>query len=398
MSKPVRLAAVLNHGDSLQQWERAGLFRVQTALLREFQEQGMEISIVSFGGPEDLAYSTQLSGMQILCNWMGLPEKLYARRLHQIHAPQLLKCQLVQTIDAAAIVVAMRIAGAWQIPLIYRFGFVLSWTRRRTFSSDDETIKHLENMERQGLELARHIMAPTKEIAEGMVNMLPEAATKMAVMPNFVDATRFRPLPQEKRFDLVFVGRTSLVKNLWSLLEAVEKLDVTLAIIGGPLPREVGTRYDQLAKLKARFGDLDGRIHWFGRVEQEDVPEYINQARAFILCSFSEGNARSMLEAMACGMPVIGTNVPEIKYMLDHEVSGYLCETDADSIATAIETVLAQPELMRTMGENARRVVVENHSLSALGKCEYELLVDIARRNPVDPAPKRLAQYIFRRR
>ena len=216
MSKPVRLAAVLNHGDSLQQWERAGLLKVQTALLREFQEQGMEISIVSFGGREDLAYSTQLSGMQILCNWMGLPEKLYARRLHQIHAPQLLKCQLVQTIDAAAIVVAMRIAGAWQIPLIYRFGFVLSWTRRRTFSSDNETIKHLENMERQGLELARHIMAPTKEIAEGMVNMLPEAATKMTVMPNFVDVKRFRPLPQEKRFDLVFVGRTSLVKNLWN--------------------------------------------------------------------------------------------------------------------------------------------------------------------------------------
>ena len=181
-------------------------------------------------------------------------------------------------------------------------------------------------------------------------------------------------------------------------MEAVEKLDVTIAIVGGPLPREVGTRYDQLAKLKARFGDLDGRIHWFGRVEQEDLPEYINQARAYILCSFSEGNARSMLEAMACGMPIIGTKVPELKYMLEHEVSGYLCETDADSIATAIETVLAKPELMRTMGENARRVAVENHSLSALAKCEYELLVDIARCNPLDSTMKRLAQYVFSRR
>ena len=398
MPKPLRLAAVLNHGDSLRQWERAGLLQVQSTLLREFQDRGMEITIVSFGGREELAFSERLGGMRILCNWMGLPDATYARRLHQIHARHLLSCQLVQTTDATGIIAAMRIAWSWQIPLVYRFGFVLSWTRRRTMPSDTATIKHLESSERRGLALATHVLAPTRNIADGMIEMVPAVAAKLTVMPNFVDAERFQPLPLEKRFDLVYVGRTSKVKNLWALLEAVEKLNVTIAMIGGPLPREVGTEFDESQRLKDRFGDLDGRIHWLGRIEQDQLPAHINQARAFILCSLSEGNARSLLEAMACGMPCIGADVPEIKYMLKHEVNGFLCGTDADSIAAAIETVLAKPDLMRKMGENARRFARENHSLSNLAQREFDLLGDIARRNPLESAPKRLANYFLRRR
>ena len=50
------------------------------------------------------------------------------------------------------------------------------------------------------------------------------------------------------------------------------------------------------------------------------------------------------------------------------------------------------------MGENARRFAVENYSLPQLAQKEYELLVDLARRHPVGSMPKRVAQYVFRRR
>ena len=202
----------------------------------------------------------------------------------------------------------------------------------------------------------------------------------------------------EKRYDLIYVGRLSVVKNLQALLEAVEKLDVSIAIIGGPLEREVGTTYDESIKLKDRFGDLDGRIHWVGRVKNEDLPAYLNRAKINILCSHSEGHPRSLLEAMACGLPCIGSNIASIHSILEHEVSGYLCETDAESIAGAIETVLAQPRLMRLMGENARRFSLENYALPKLARREFEILADVAQRNPVHSAPKRLVNYVVRRR
>ena len=146
------------------------------------------------------------------------------------------------------------------------------------------------------------------------------------------------------------------------------------------------------------FGDLDGRIHWLGRIKNEDLPTYLNQAKLFVLCSLSEGHPRALVEAMACGLPCIGTNVSGIQNVLQHEITGYLSDTHADSIGAAIQTVLAQPDLMRKLGDNARKFAVENYSLPMLAQHEYDLLVDVAKRHPVASAPRRIVNYLFRQR
>jgi glycosyltransferase involved in cell wall biosynthesis len=388
---------VLNHGDSLTQWKQAGLFELQTALIRSFQRQGAEIQIVSFGGREELEMAQELDGMKVHYNWLGLPPRTYARRLHQLHASHLLRTELAQTNDAGAIVVAQRIAWAWRLPLVYRFGFVLSDLRRASHSRfTPEELAHVESIERRGAQAAQHIICPTRQIAERFAEIEPLARDKTTVIPSAVNTENFRPLPEPKKYDLVYHGRALGIKNLWALLEAVERLDVTIAMIAGPLPREIGTPDDQLPDLKRRFGDLDGRIHWLGRIENRQLPAYLNRARLSIITSFSEGTARSLSEAMACGLPCIATRVPELQYMIDHEVNGYLCETDTKSIEAAIKAVLGRADLMRTMGKNARRDVLETYSFERLAQKEYELLLDIARRNPVESGPKRIANYLFR--
>ncbi len=398
MSKALPIAYVLNHGDSLSQWEQAGLFQRQTMLLREFQRRGMQITIVSFGGSEERAFASKLPGMRILCNWMGLPPKFYARRLHQLFALPLLKPALVLTADAASIVVARRIAWSWQIPLVYRFGFVLSYVHRTTSPDDRPRIKELEGMERVGLESAAHVVTPTREIAEGMIRIEPSVASKVTVIPNFVDTQQFRPLPEEKRYDLVYVGRFSVPKNLFALLAAVERLDLSIAMVGGPLPREIGTPYDLSQKLRQRFGDLDGRIHWLGRLENADLPALYNRARAFIIASRTEGTNRALMEAMACGLPAIVSDVPQLRYMIEHEVNGYLCPPERDGIAAAIETVFSRPELMRKMGAKARKRAEELYALDKLADREARLLRELARRQPMQSAAPRVIKYLLRRR
>ena len=117
-----------------------------------------------------------------------------------------------------------------------------------------------------------------------------------------------------------------------------------------------------------------------------------------MLCSFSEGLPRSMLEALACGVPVIGSRVGGIASTLRHEATGILCETDAESIAAAIDTVFSQPLLLQAMGANARQYALANLSLPEYSRRKVELLTDIARRHPVDSAAKRVASYIMRKR
>ncbi len=92
-------------------------------------------------------------------------------------------------------------------------------------------------------------------------------------------------------------------------------------------------------------------------------------------------------------MPVIGTQVPGIQNIVQHGATGYLCDTDADSIASAINTVLVQPRLMEKLGTNARQYALEHYSLEQVARREYELLLNVIAQNPVDNVFLRGAGY-----
>lgn len=100
---------------------------------------------------------------------------------------------------------------------------------------------------------------------------------------------------------------------------------------------------------------------------------------------------------MACGLPVIGADIPGIRSIIEHEETGYLCGTDTESIRAAVNTVLSSPELMRKLGENARRYALEHFALAPLARREYELLREVAAAHPRRSAPRRLAEYLLRR-
>ncbi len=72
---------------------------------------------------------------------------------------------------------------------------------------------------------------------------------------------------------------------------------------------------------------------------------------------------KALLEAMACGLPCIGSNVEGIREIIKHKENGYLCETDAESIRQAILEVLEDGALRKNIGQNARRTIIDNFSL-----------------------------------
>ena len=399
MTRPLHVGVLLTAGGNLRQWENSGTFDRQVARYREFQNRGMRITICSPGGRGELEFASRLPGMRILVNSMGLPGVFYTRRIHQIHAASLLGVDVLFHDDSGAMIEGLTVSWAWQIPFICRFSYILSKNTRMYHPDNPEFAERVEVLERKTWNRASHIIATTTDIADHMIEQVPSAKDRISVIPSFVDTHNFRPISAAKRYDLVYVGRIVPVKNLEPLLTAVQQLGLTIAIIGSGTILSNGTTDDtEQRRLQSIFGDLDGRIHWLGRIKNEELPAYISQAKLFVLCSFSEGASRSLVEAMSCGVPCIGTNVHGTKTVLQHEITGYLCDTDADSIGAAIETVLAQPDLMRKMGDNARKYALENYSFTKIMQRKYDLLHDIARRHPVDSAPRRIASYLFRRR
>ncbi len=399
MPEPLKLTVFAGHETTLGTWDRAGVLDRELKPYLRLQDRNVKISLVTYGGREELQYSKRMPGIKILPNRFGLPANTYLRRVHQVHGLELLRSHVLKTHVTTALISALRAHWAWQAPLIVRLSFNWSESARVKQPGNTALAKRVNELERRAAARASHIITATQDIADALIAKEPAAATKLTLIPNYVDEDLFRPIPAEKRFDLVYVGRMNRHKNLMALLQAVDQLGLSIAMIGGISAhvRENDEDKRYFAEIKERFGDLNGRIHWIGRIKNEDLPAFINQARAFVLCSFIEGHPRALVEAMACGMPIIASKVFGISNMIEHEGTGYLCETDAASIGDAIETVLSAPALMEKMGAKARQYALAHYSLDQLVQREYELLRDVAGQHPIAGAAQRLAQYLIRR-
>lgn len=399
MTQSLNLTVVLGYESTLAKMDEIGTFDREMALLRRLQDSGVKIRILSYGGKEEHDYANRIKGMGILCNRANLPQQTYIRRIHQLHMLPLLKSDVLRTWQSSGLFSAHRASWAWQVPMILRMDYYWSELTRLRQAPGSPYADRIRGIERKALASAVHITVTTQELAEYVSEIWPESAAKTKVIPDFVDVDLFQPAPSAKRYDLVYIGRLSAEKNLGALLQAVKELNLSVAIVGG---RNLSTQdsaqgEDEEDKLKRNFGSLDGRIHWLGRLNNDELPNIMNQSRVFVLCSFIEGQPRALIEAMACGMPIIGSNVRGTRNTVEHKVTGYLCDTDADSVAAAIRTVLSNSELMRKMGANARKHAVEHFSLEQQARREHELLRNVVQRYPVRSASTRFAEYLLRR-
>ena len=364
----IRLALFLSA--SLRTWDEIGTFDREIALYRRLQDKGVHITLASPGGRDELRFAKRIPGMRILCNWLGWSERRYMFRQHQLHWLRLRACNLLKTNQLTAGVSATRTSQALGQPLIARMGYW--WTNNlkamRFDGKNPRMFSWYSRVEDDAMRQAARVVTTTEEMRQGIIGKLPAAAGKSIVLPNYVDTDEFKPVDAEKRYDLVYIGRLAPIKNLFNLLEAVRRTGASIALAGrGPM--------DEI--LWQEFGDLDGRIDWLGAVKHEALPQTLAQSKALILTSYSEGHPKVVIEGMAAGLPVIGTNVQGIRACLQHGQTGYLCDTSADSIAAAIQTVLAQPDFMGQLGDKARQHALEHYSLDRLVEREYALYQEV---------------------
>lgn len=170
--------------------------------------------------------------------------------------------------------------------------------------------------------------------------------SKLQVLRNGVDLERFRPIPQaEARAGLGWpAGRTLLsVGNLVELkghhlaIEALTGLTAyRLMIVGSGGGRQA------LERLAGSLGVAD-RVVFIGGIPQADLYRYYSAADALVLCSSREGWANVLLEAMACGTPVVATRIAGTMEVVTSPDAGRLApERTSASIAETVEALFAR--------------------------------------------------------
>ena len=161
----------------------------------------------------------------------------------------------------------------------------------------------------QVLHQAEHILCNSLATADDIQRFFGIEAAKMTTIPLAYDADHFRCLELPTGNYFLYVGRSEAYKNLQRLISAFAQLpgDHDLWLAGPADGRQLPRLQAQIAEL-----GLSQRVKLLDYVPYDDLPRVINQAIALVLPSLWEGFGLPVLEAMACGTPVITSNLSSL--------------------------------------------------------------------------------------
>lgn len=230
----------------------------------------------------------------------------------------------------------------------------------------DEYNRNLQKAHRMALPLtkkiwrnARKIVAVTDSLKDKALHTLP--TVEIDVVPNGVDELflNFTDLRRQrnKGYQLISVARLIERKGIQDVLRALAELDdpdISLLIVGE------GNYEDQLKKIN-RDLSLDGRVTFYGFCHPRLLPDLLKKTDAFILPSRVEAFGNVFAEAMACGLPVIGTDTGGIKDLIGNDNGILVKPGDIEMLKQAIASMKASKELNLKMGEANRKKIMENY-------------------------------------
>ncbi|MEA2065202.1 MAG: glycosyltransferase family 4 protein [Patescibacteria group bacterium] len=213
-------------------------------------------------------------------------------------------------------------------------------------------------------------------------NIFKEYTNKFAEIPFSIDLDRFRPRQRpsslikkyrikENEKIILFVGRLDRAhyfKGVNFLIKAFYKLtqktdNVRLIIVGDG---DMKFEYQQTA---FNFGLRDNVI-FTGEASNKDLTRFYNLSDIFVLPSIDKSEAFGivLLEAMASGIPVIASNLPGVRSLVENGINGFLTEPkNADDLTEKMRLILKNDELKKNMGINGRKIAEKKYNPEIIG-------------------------------
>jgi D-inositol-3-phosphate glycosyltransferase len=178
-------------------------------------------------------------------------------------------------------------------------------------------------------------------------------------------------------------GVDNVIKSLACLREQIK--DVLLLVVGGEYEGERVLETNEVRRLQqiAQQQQVEDHILFVGRKERNELKYYYAASDVFVTTPWYEPFGITPLEAMACGVPVIGSKVGGIKYSVVDGKTGFLVPpNEPEVLAEKITRFMSNAELRNTMGVNARKWVSDWFTWSYVGrsmKRAYDTLIESGR-------------------
>lgn len=364
---PIRLTLFFTRTASLETWMRNGSMTREVALYVRLCQMGVKVSFITYGNRKDLDIARNIPEIEVACNYWNLPLRLYELLIPILHWKIFRNTDVIKTNQTNGSVVALKVSRMWRKPLIARSGFMWSEFAERAVLTHE--LRLARKIEKKVFHESRKIVVTTPAMKDAISENYDIDLRKITVIPNYVLTEVFSPQPVsvvENR--ICFVGRLVEQKNLDTLLQACEGMPVELHLVG------TGHLHASLQDSALKKGV---RLILHGNLPHHQLPALICSSSVFVLPSMYEGHPKALLEAMSCGVAVLGTDVPGIREQIVHGETGWLCKSDAQSLRNGVQYLLSNPDLRKKIGANARNFIEDNCSLNRVAEMEFSVLKKI---------------------
>ncbi len=270
---------------------------------------------------------------------------------------------------------------AWGAPVVHMFHTLGQMKNRVARSSAEMEGEYREKGEREVLRSVDAIIAATLAEQAQLQFLYGAATRKMVVIPPGVDTSRFYPIPRDEARAVIgippddemilFVGRIEPLKGVDTLIRAVAQMHDTgvleryphyLSIIGGDpyaSPEQMNQEMVRLQRMCRETGVGD-MVVFLGKRSQDMLPYYYSAASMLVVPSHYESFGMVALEAMACGTPVVASQVGGLAFLVQDGVTGFVVpDDDPEILGARLTRLISDPALRQRMGEQAAETARE---------------------------------------
>jgi D-inositol-3-phosphate glycosyltransferase len=287
----------------------------------------------------------------------------------------------------------------WHIPIIQMFHTLGYMKNKIAQNSTEIEGSYRLKGEQKVMDVADKIIAATPDELKQLTTHYQVDQQKITIIPPGVDCSHFYPIPKDeaKAFIgippdsrmILFVGRIEPLKGVETLLRAIsimreecnlKECPYHVVIIGGDSNDQIADPDSELFRLKSLCHDLglDETVIFLGKRDQNTLPYYYSAAEMLVMPSYYESFGMVALESMACGTPVVASNIGGLAYLVQDGVTGFTVSDRNDkALARRVSQLLFDQELQAKIGKQAAQYALSYswENIAAKIKSLYEELL-----------------------